>query len=82
MEYLESKITKLIIKHSIDEWYDYSSTDVVIVGAGPAGLTAARYLAKAGLKTLVFERRLCFGGGIGGGGMLFHKIVVNDKAGY
>ena len=30
-----------------------------------------------GLKTVVFERRLSFGGGIGGGGMLFHKIVVH-----
>ena len=30
--------------------------DVVIVGAGPAGLTAAVYAASEGLRTLVCER--------------------------
>lgn len=32
--------------------------DVIIVGAGPAGLSAAIYTARAKLKTLVFEDRL------------------------
>ena len=77
---LEYKITKLIVEHSLRDWLEISSTDVVIVGAGPAGLTAAKYLADKGLKTVVFERRLSFGGGIGGGGMLFHKIVVEEDA--
>ncbi|MGI8648571.1 MAG: NAD(P)/FAD-dependent oxidoreductase [Mycobacteriales bacterium] len=34
-----------------------SSCDVIIVGAGPAGLTAATAAATAGAKTVVFERQ-------------------------
>jgi phytoene dehydrogenase-like protein len=37
--------------------------DVTIIGAGHNGLVAAAYLAKAGLKTLVLERRAVVGGG-------------------
>ena len=37
--------------------------DIIIVGGGHNGLVAACYLAKAGLKTLVLERREIAGGG-------------------
>ncbi|MEL9929386.1 MAG: sulfide-dependent adenosine diphosphate thiazole synthase [Sulfolobales archaeon] len=80
MESLESRISKAIWKATADDWLKLVNTDVVIVGAGPSGLTAARYLASSGLKTLVLEKRLSFGGGIGGGGMLLHKIVVDVRA--
>ncbi len=37
--------------------------DVIIIGAGHNGLVAACYLAKAGLKCLMIERRERVGGG-------------------
>lgn len=37
-------------------------TDVVIIGAGPAGLTAAYQLSKAGKQTVVFEKGPLVGG--------------------
>jgi len=76
----EEVITRAIIRKTMEDWINIAETDAVIVGAGPSGLTAAIYMAKAGLKTVVFERRLSFGGGIGGGGMQFHKIVVESPA--
>jgi len=38
-------------------------TDAIIIGAGHNGLVTACYLAKAGLKTLVLEKRDIVGGG-------------------
>jgi len=76
----ESKISRYIIEYTMKDWLDLVENDVVIVGAGPSGMAAAYYLAKAGLKTVVFERRLSFGGGIGGGAMLFHKIIIESPA--
>ena len=36
--------------------------DAIIIGAGHNGLTSAAYLAKAGKKVLVLERRHVLGG--------------------
>src|SRR5436190_4226112 len=36
--------------------------DIIVIGAGHNGLTTAAYLAKAGLKVLVLERRELVGG--------------------
>ena len=38
--------------------------DVIIIGAGPNGLTAACYLSKAGQKVLMLEKRYELGGGL------------------
>ncbi|ARM75788.1 sulfide-dependent adenosine diphosphate thiazole synthase [Acidianus manzaensis] len=76
----EVKISRYILKYTLEDWNNIVESDAVIVGAGPSGMTAAYYLAKAGLKTVVFERRLSFGGGIGGGAMQFHKLVIETPA--
>ena len=39
-----------------------NETDVVIIGAGHNGLTCAAYLAMAGLRVKVVERRKVVGG--------------------
>ena len=38
--------------------------DTVVIGGGPNGLTAASYLAKAGLNTILIERNSDVGGGL------------------
>ena len=41
-----------------------SAYDIVVIGSGANGLTAAAYMAKAGHKVLVLERNDFFGGGV------------------
>ncbi|WP_311267880.1 NAD(P)/FAD-dependent oxidoreductase [Sphingobium sp. WCS2017Hpa-17] len=41
-----------------------SSYDIVVMGGGHNGLTAAAYMAKAGKKVLVLERKPHYGGGV------------------
>jgi thiazole biosynthesis enzyme len=55
-------------------------SDVLIVGAGPSGLTAGRLLAKAGLRTTVVETKLAPGGGVWGGGMAMNEVVIQCSA--
>jgi len=76
----ETIISKAIIKTYSDDLIEHLHSDVIIAGAGPAGLVASKYLAEAGLKTVLFERKLSIGGGMLGGGMMFNKIVVQKEA--
>ena len=76
--YSESDIARLFLREVFKKISDLTEVDVAIVGAGPAGLTAAYVLSKNGLKTLVIERTLTIGGGILGGGMLLPLAVVED----
>lgn len=73
-------ISKAIIEGYTRELLDCMDVDVAIVGAGPSGLAAGYYLAKKGIKTAIFERRLSVGGGMWGGGMMFNRIVVQSEA--
>ncbi|WP_292460493.1 sulfide-dependent adenosine diphosphate thiazole synthase [Methanothermococcus sp.] len=76
----EKDVSKAILNSAFKMWMDILEVDVVIVGAGPSGLTAAKYLAKEGVKVLVLERHLSFGGGTWGGGMGFPYITVQKPA--
>jgi thiazole biosynthesis enzyme len=76
----EVVITKAIIDRFSQKFMEYTEVDTAIVGAGPAGLIAGYFLAKAGQKVALFERKLSIGGGMWGGGMMFNEIVVQAEA--
>jgi len=80
MQLDEIVISRAIIESFSQEFSEALETEVAVAGAGPSGLTAAYYLAKAGIKTVIFERNLRVGGGMPGGGMMFNKIVVQESA--
>ena len=73
-------VTRIIFDRFAKEFRDAMEVDVAIAGAGPAGLTAGKYLAKAGKKVVLFERKLSVGGGMWGGGMTFPVIVVQNAS--
>jgi sulfide-dependent adenosine diphosphate thiazole synthase len=74
------KVSRAIVEGFMEDFLDYMDMDVAIGGGGPAGLTAGYYMAKAGLKVALFERKLTMGGGMWGGGMMFNKIVVQEES--
>ncbi|MFH0764369.1 MAG: sulfide-dependent adenosine diphosphate thiazole synthase [Candidatus Omnitrophota bacterium] len=76
----EIKISKAIIEAYKDKLIDALEVDAAIVGGGPAGLICGYYLARAGRKVALFERKLSVGGGMWGGGIMFNEIVVQEKA--
>jgi len=76
----EIKISQAIIESYKEKLCDALDVDVAIAGAGPAGMICGYYLAKAGKKVVLFERKLSVGGGMWGGGIMFNEIVVQREA--
>ncbi len=76
----ETQITRLIVDSYHEKLTNLIVSDVLIVGAGPAGLMAGYYLAKQGFKVTVVEKRLSAGGGIWGGGMGMNQVVLQEAA--
>lgn len=74
------KISRAIIESYNEKLINALDVDVAIVGAGPAGMVCAYYLARQNKKVAIFERKLSVGGGMWGGGIMFNEIVIQEKA--
>jgi phytoene dehydrogenase-like protein len=61
---------------------DEIQCDVAVIGGGPNGLIAGAYLARAGLKVTVLERRYEVGGGLATEEILFPSYFANTHATY
>ena len=75
----EITISRAITESFMKDFLEAMEVEVAIGGAGPAGMAAGYYLAKEGVKTVIFERHLRVGGGMPGGGMMFNRIVVQEE---
>lgn len=75
----EIKISKAIAGSYMKDLIDSMESDIAIIGAGPSGMAAGYYLAKEGLRVVIFEKDVCIGGGIWGGGMMFTRVVVQEE---
>ena len=76
---IEIDISRAILEEYNRRLLEHLENDVVIVGGGPAGLAAGYYLATAGIKTTVLEKKLAIGGGIWGGAAGYNVIAVEDR---
>ena len=72
----EKDITKAIVSGFEEEFLKHVENDVIVVGGGPSGLTAAKYLAEKGAKVLIVERNNYLGGGFWIGGYLMTKVPI------
>ncbi|NQY42619.1 MAG: thiazole biosynthesis protein [Legionellales bacterium] len=76
----EKNISRAIVSEYHKHLYDAIESDIIIAGAGPAGLIAGRILAQNNYKTTIIERNNFLGGGMWIGGYLMNKITLRSPA--
>ncbi|PBK97414.1 thiazole biosynthetic enzyme [Armillaria gallica] len=78
----ESQVSRAMIKRYFETMYDRAVSDVVIVGAGSAGLTCAYHLAstRPELKVTIIEANVAPGGGAWLGGQLMSPMIIRKPA--
>src|SRR5918992_444649 len=76
----EKEITRTVEEMFNETMREYTDSDVIMIGAGPAGLTAGIDLAKAGVRTLIIEQNNFLGGGYGVGGYMMNPVTVRAPA--
>lgn len=76
----EYEVSRIIIDRYNRKLMNALRCDVLITGAGPAGLVAAYYLAGRDVRVTLVEKKLAPGGGIWGGGMERNEVVVQEAA--
>ena len=79
-EVREVEITRAIANEFHSVLIDRDESDVIIIGAGPAGLTASRELSNRGFKVLVIEQNNYLGGGYWLGGYMMNPVTVREPA--
>jgi len=76
----EVDITRAIVNEFHSVLIDRAESDVIVIGAGPAGLTASRELASMGFKVLTIEQNNYLGGGYWLGGYMMNPVTVRGPA--
>ncbi|KAI0789722.1 Thi4-domain-containing protein [Abortiporus biennis] len=78
----EAQVSRAMIKRYFNTMYERAISDVVIIGAGSAGLSCAYHLAKnrPELKITIIEANVAPGGGAWLGGQLMTPMVVRKPA--
>jgi len=76
----ENQITRAILDDFQNNFKDFLSSQVIVIGGGPSGLVAARELAKEGIKVLIVESNNYLGGGFWIGGFLMNTLTFRSPA--